>query len=495
MNRRTGVLELAVLGLLHESPLHGYELRKRLNVAARPVPRVLLRHALSLPQDAGRPALDRRGRAGRGRRRRRHCPAARGKIVYQLTADGKEHFQELLVRLRAGRLGGRELRRALRLLRADRRRDPAAHPRGPAHPAGGASRAACAPRSPAPASASTSYTLELQRHGLESVEREVRWLNELIDSERHDRATGASTPPHRTRHHREGVARMSSVRVAIVGVGNCAASLVQGVEYYRDADPAITRARPDARAVRRLPRPGPRVRRRIRRRREEGRSTCPRPSAPARTTPSRSRTSRRPASTVQRGHTYDGLGKYYRETINESDEEPVDIVAALRETAGRRPRLLPARRFRGRGEVLRAVRDRRRGRVRQRTAGLHRRHAGVGRKFEEAGVPIVGDDIKSQVGATITHRVLAKLFEDRGVSSTARCSSTSAATWTSRTCSSATAWSPRRSPRRRPSPRRSRARPGQEATSTSARPTTWPGSTTASGRTSASRAARSATSR
>ena len=53
-------------------------------------------------------------------------------------------------------------------------------------------------------------------------------------------------------------------------------------------------------------------------------------------------------------------------------------------------------------------------------------------KFTEAGVPIVGDDIKSQVGATITHRVLAKLFEDRGVDlSTARCSSTSAATWTS----------------------------------------------------------------
>ena len=64
---------------------------------------------------------------------------------------------------------------------------------------------------------------------------------------------------------------MGSVRVAIVGVGNCAASLVQGVEYYKDADPSGTRARPDARAVRRLPRPRRRVRRRVRRRRQEGR--------------------------------------------------------------------------------------------------------------------------------------------------------------------------------------------------------------------------------
>ena len=71
--------------------------------------------------------------------------------------------------------------------------------------------------------------------------------------------------------------------------------------------------------------------------------------------------------------------------------------------------------------------------VRQRAAGLHRRHPGVGRRSSPTpGVPIIGDDIKSQVGATITHRVLAKLFEDRGVQSwTAPCSSTSAATWTS----------------------------------------------------------------
>ncbi len=67
-------------------------------------------------------------------------------------------------------------------------------------------------------------------------------------------------------------------------------------------------------------------------------------------------------------------------------------------------------------EVLRAVRDRRQGRLRQRAARSSSPAPRSGRKSSRAaGVPIVGDDIKSQVGATITHRVLAKLFEDRGV--------------------------------------------------------------------------------
>ncbi len=118
---------------------------------------------------------------------------------------------------------------------------------------------------------------------------------------------------------------------------------------------------------------------------------------------------------VLRGHTLDGLGEYYRETIAEADDEPVDVVAALREN---------------RVDVL----------VSYLPVGSEQADkfyaqcaidAGVGfvnalpvfiasdpvwaRKFADAGVPIVGDDIKSQVGATITHRVLAKLFEDRGV--------------------------------------------------------------------------------
>jgi myo-inositol-1-phosphate synthase len=119
--------------------------------------------------------------------------------------------------------------------------------------------------------------------------------------------------------------------------------------------------------------------------------------------------------TVQRGPTMDGLGEYYAEIITESDEQPVDVAQALRDA---------------RADVLVSYLP-----VGSETADRYYAQcaidAGVAfvnalpvfiasdpiwaAKFAEAGVPIVGDDIKSQVGATITHRVLAKLFEDRGV--------------------------------------------------------------------------------
>jgi myo-inositol-1-phosphate synthase len=118
---------------------------------------------------------------------------------------------------------------------------------------------------------------------------------------------------------------------------------------------------------------------------------------------------------VQRGHTLDGLGRYYRETIEESDTEPVDVVSVLRESrADVLVSYLPV----GSGEA-------------DKFYAQCAIDAGVAfvnalpvfiasdpvwaKKFEDAGVPVIGDDIKSQVGATITHRVLAKLFEDRGV--------------------------------------------------------------------------------
>ena len=118
---------------------------------------------------------------------------------------------------------------------------------------------------------------------------------------------------------------------------------------------------------------------------------------------------------VQRGHTLDGLGKYYRETIEESDEEPVDVVATLRDAAvDVLICYLPvgsehAAKFYAQCAIDAGVAF---------VNALPVFIAGTpewAAKFEEAGVPIVGDDIKSQVGATITHRVLAKLFEDRGV--------------------------------------------------------------------------------
>ena len=191
---RGGVLELAVLGCLHETPLHGYELRKRLNAllgmfrafsygSLYPCLRKLLAEGLiaeERPADA--PPL-----AGR-----------RSKIVYKLTAEGKERLQELLteagpsawedesfgVRFAFFRHTEAEVR--LRILEGRR------------------SRLEERLDSVRKALARTrerldSYTLELQRHGLESVEREVRWLNELIETERQGGAergggTGEATP-------------------------------------------------------------------------------------------------------------------------------------------------------------------------------------------------------------------------------------------------------------------------------------------------------------
>jgi myo-inositol-1-phosphate synthase len=119
--------------------------------------------------------------------------------------------------------------------------------------------------------------------------------------------------------------------------------------------------------------------------------------------------------TVQRGPTLDGLGKYYREMIVESDEQPVDVVAALKAAAvDVLVCYLPVGSEQAAKYYAQCAID----------AGVAFVNAlpvfiaGTpewAKKFADAGVPIVGDDIKSQVGATITHRVLAKLFEDRGV--------------------------------------------------------------------------------
>jgi myo-inositol-1-phosphate synthase len=208
---------------------------------------------------------------------------------------------------------------------------------------------------------------------------------------------------------------MSSVRVAIVGVGNCSASLVQGVEYYRDADPSIrvpglmhvqfgdyhvrditfvAAFDVDAKKV------GQDLSDAILA--SENNTIKIADVAPT-------------GVVVQRGPTLDGLGRYYRETITESDDEPVDVVAVLRETkADVLVCYLPvgsedAAMFYAQCAIDAGVAF---------VNALPVFIAGTpewARKFEEAGVPIVGDDIKSQVGATITHRVLAKLFEDRGV--------------------------------------------------------------------------------
>ena len=119
--------------------------------------------------------------------------------------------------------------------------------------------------------------------------------------------------------------------------------------------------------------------------------------------------------TVQRGPTLDGLGKYYREMIVESDEEPVDVVAALKASeADVLICYLPVGSEDAAKFYAQAAIDAKVAFVNALPVFI----AGTpewAQKFTDAGVPIVGDDIKSQVGATITHRVLTKLFEDRGV--------------------------------------------------------------------------------
>lgn len=205
------------------------------------------------------------------------------------------------------------------------------------------------------------------------------------------------------------------IRVAIVGVGNCAASLVQGVHYYRDADPQATIPGlmhvefgkyhvNDVQFVAAFDVDGKKV----------GVDLADAILASENNT---IKIADVPPTgvTVQRGHTLDGLGKYYLETIEQSAEEPVDIVATLRESkADVMVCYLPvgsedAAHFYAQAAIDAGVAF---------VNALPVFIAGTKEwadKFTAAGVPIVGDDIKSQIGATITHRVMAKLFEDRGV--------------------------------------------------------------------------------
>lgn len=118
---------------------------------------------------------------------------------------------------------------------------------------------------------------------------------------------------------------------------------------------------------------------------------------------------------VERGPTLDGLGEYYRELIVESDAPPVDVAQALRDSgADVLVCYLPVGSELGAKFYAQAALD----------AGVAFVNAlpvfiasdpAWAAKFTAAGIPIVGDDIKSQLGATITHRVLARLFEERGL--------------------------------------------------------------------------------
>jgi myo-inositol-1-phosphate synthase len=208
---------------------------------------------------------------------------------------------------------------------------------------------------------------------------------------------------------------MASVRVAIVGVGNCAASLVQGVHYYRDADPGSTvpglmhvqfgeyHVR-DIEFVAAFDVDGKKVgldlSEAIGASENNTIKICDVPPL---------------GVTVQRGHTLDGLGKYYRQTITESDEQAADVVQALRDArADVLISYLPVGSEEADKFYAQCAIDAQVAFVNALPVFIASDPVWA-KKFEDAGVPIVGDDIKSQVGATITHRVMARLFEDRGV--------------------------------------------------------------------------------
>jgi len=208
---------------------------------------------------------------------------------------------------------------------------------------------------------------------------------------------------------------MSTVRVAIAGVGNCASSLVQGISYYKDAQPdeivpglmhvvlggyhvgdldVVAAFDVDATKV------GADLGKAI----FAGHNNTIRFAEVGEL-----------GVSVQRGPTLDGLGRYYQEVVEESPATPVDVAQALQDA---RADVLVAYLPVGSEEAQRSYAE----------ACLEARVAFVNaipvfiasdpvwaQRFADAGIPIIGDDIKSQVGSTIVHRVLTRLFEDRGL--------------------------------------------------------------------------------
>ena len=208
---------------------------------------------------------------------------------------------------------------------------------------------------------------------------------------------------------------MGKVRVAIAGVGNCASALVQGVEYYRNASedelvPGLMHVNLGGYHVRDIDFvaafdvDGGKVGKEL----TEALLIPPNNTIQFAKVP--------PTDVlVLRGPTFDGLGKYYRQTIEESKESPVSVAQIL---SDRKVDVLINYLPVGSDEAVKWYAE-------------QALEAGCGMvncipvfiakekvwqdKFQAAGLPIIGDDIKSQVGATIVHRVLTRLFGDRGV--------------------------------------------------------------------------------
>src|SRR6201746_673376 len=207
----------------------------------------------------------------------------------------------------------------------------------------------------------------------------------------------------------------TEVRVRVVGVGNCASSLVQGVQYYYDADennnvPGLMHVKfgqyhvRDVKFVAAFDVDAKKVGFDL----SEAIYASENNTIKIADVP--------PTDViVQRGPTLDGIGKYYAETIEISDAKAVDVVKTLKDNkVDVMVSYLPVGSDEADKFYAQCAID-------AKVAFVNALPVFIAsdpewaKKFTDAGVPIVGDDIKSQVGATITHRVMAKLFEDRGV--------------------------------------------------------------------------------
>lgn len=205
------------------------------------------------------------------------------------------------------------------------------------------------------------------------------------------------------------------IRVAIIGVGNCASSLVQGVQFYRDADendfvPGLMHVNlggyhvRDIEFVAAFDVNASKVGRDL----SEAIFAAPNNTFKFSDVP--------PSGVlVQRGPTHDGLGKYLRDVIPESDAAPVDVAAVLRQArADVVISYLPVGSQAATEWYAEQVLAAGCGFINCVPVFIASR-ACWEEKFRERGLPLIGDDIKSQVGATITHRVLTNLFRERGV--------------------------------------------------------------------------------
>ena len=337
-SRRSGVLEFAVLGLLHDAPMHGYELRKRLNGVLGSF-RAPSRYGTLYPAlKTLSPGADQRGAAGR-RARRPLASGRRAEIVYELTAEGKERFPELLDAAGPGAwedagfdvhfafFAGTDQPTWLRILEGRRT----------GWRSGWTVCMASMARNRERLDAYTRSCSARPR----AAEREVRWLSELIASGHTDGAPGprparyptgvpgpgrvareaAGQKEHPDGFHSRRHRRRRQLRL-VPGAGR---------RYYRDADPAdrvpglmhvqfgdyhvrdlefVAAFDVDAKKV--------------------GRDLAE--AIVARENNTIKFADVPPwACPLQRGPTLDGLGKYYREMFEETDEPPVDVVAMLRE--------------------------------------------------------------------------------------------------------------------------------------------------------------------